>query len=112
MTENNQTVRIFMMPQQFPCGPRSSCCGPIGQSEEEITNLKNAIEKELGFKTEVVNVIQDKDLKNHSGVVRLIQSFGAMVLPIITIGDDDEVVSMGVPTPAEAISAIKEKIES
>lgn len=110
MPNNNGIVRIFMMPQQFPCGPQSSCCGPIGQSEEEVENLKSVIEKELGLKVEVVNIIEDKSMKNHLGVLRLVQSFGPMALPIITIGEEDEVVSIGTPTPEEAVSAIKEKI--
>ncbi len=110
MDNNNKVVRIFMMPQQFPCGPQTSCCGPIGQTEEEIEKLKNAIEKELALKTEILNVIRGEDMKNHLGVLRLIRSFGPMALPIITIGDEDEVVSMGTPTPEQAISAIKEKL--
>ncbi|MEN3203294.1 MAG: hypothetical protein ABDK87_06140 [Atribacterota bacterium] len=110
MSQNSGVVRIFMMPQQFPCGPQSSCCGPIGQSEEEIEGLKSAIERELGLQVEVVNIIEDKSMKNHLGVLRLIQSFGPMALPIITIGEEDEVVSIGTPTPEEAVLAIREKV--
>ncbi|NPV71141.1 MAG: hypothetical protein HPY55_10945 [Firmicutes bacterium] len=43
MSTSSRTVRVFTMPQQFPCGPRSSCCGPIGQSEEEVNNIRSAI---------------------------------------------------------------------
>lgn len=112
MTVNNKTIRIFMMPQQFPCGPQSSCCGPIGQSVEEIEDLKKSIERELGMKTEIVNAVRGEEMRNHLGILRLLRSFGPMALPIITIGDEDEVVSMGTPTPAQAISAIKEKIKT
>lgn len=58
MTTNDKTVRIFIMPQQFPCGPQSSCCGPIGQTEEEIQAIKTTIESELGCRVEVLNVMK------------------------------------------------------
>lgn len=104
---DNKSVRVFMMPQQFPCGPQSSCCGPIGQTEEEIQSLKSTIEKETGWLVEVVNVTNAHDMKNYPQIVRLLQSFGAMALPILAL--DGEVVSLGNPTPEQAVSAIKEK---
>lgn len=108
MTTDEKTVRIFMMPQQFPCGPQSACCGPIGQTEEEVQNLKTAIERELGCRVEVLNVMNGKDMRNYLQVVRIIRSFGPMALPIIAL--DGDVVSMGNPTPEEAVSAIREKM--
>jgi len=104
---NDKTLRIFMLPQNFPCGPRSSCCGPIGQSEEEIKNLKNSIQEELGYGVEVLDVTNHDAIRNYYQVVQLLSSFGPMALPIITLGD--EVVSMGNPAPEEAIAAIREK---
>jgi hypothetical protein len=106
MTANSGTVRLFTVPQQFPCGPQSSCCGPIGQSEEEIRELTNTIEKEIGCPVEIVNVTEYDKAINHPGVVRLLQSFGPAALPIITI--DEEVISMGNATTDEAVSAIKD----
>jgi len=106
---NNKTVRIFMLPQQFSCGPQSSCCGPIGQSEGEIENLRNTIEKEIDCQAEVIDVTSGRDMKDHLSIVRLVRSFGPAALPIITL--DDEVVSMGNPTPEEAVLAIREKID-
>jgi len=108
MSTNNKNVKIFMIPQQFPCGPQSTCCGPIGQTEEEIQSLKNAIEREIKCNVEVVNVMNEKEMRRHLEILQLIRSLGLMALPIITI--DDEVVSMGNPKPEEAISAIREKI--
>lgn len=108
MTTNNKTVKIFMMPQQFPCGPDSACCGPIGQTEEEVQNLKTTMERELDCLVEVLNVTNGSEMKNHVPVVRLVRSFGPMALPIIAL--DGEVVSMGTPTPEEAILAVKEKM--
>lgn len=104
----NKSVRIFMMPQQFPCGPQSSCCGPIGQTEEEIQSLKSTIEKKTGCQVEVFNVTDGKTMRNHLQIVRFLHSFGAMALPIIAL--DGEVVSLGNPAPEQAVSAIREKM--
>jgi len=106
MTTNSHTVRLFTVPQQFPCGPQSSCCGPTGQSEEEIRELTDAIEREIGCPVEIVNVTEYGEAMKHPGVVRLLQSFGPAALPIITI--DKEVVSMGNATADEAVAAIRE----
>lgn len=108
METSNKTVRIFMLPQQFPCGPQSSCCGPIGQTEEEVRNLKTTIEKELDTRVEVLNVMMGKDMRNHLQILRLVRSFGSMAFPIIALGDD--IVSMGNPTLEQAVSVIREKM--
>ncbi len=97
-----------MQSQEFPCGPQSSCCGPIGQSEEEVQKLKDAIETQLGCEVEVINVTDGSKMKNHHQVVRLIRSLGPMSLPII--GLNGEVVSIGNPKPEEAVLAINEKM--
>ncbi len=107
MTEN-KIIRIFMMPQQFPCGPQSSCCGPIGQTREEVLNLEKTIEKETGFLSEVYNVKDEKDMMNYIQITQLIRTFDATALPIITL--DDEIVCMGSPTPDQVMSAIREKM--
>ncbi|MFQ6082300.1 MAG: hypothetical protein ACE5WD_02940 [Candidatus Aminicenantia bacterium] len=108
MNKNNKTVRIFTMPLQFPCGPQAACCGPIGQSEEEIQKLKESIEKELGVRVEVKNVMRGEDMRDYRQISELFRSFGPMSLPIIAI--EDEVVSMGNPTPEEAVSTLQEKM--
>lgn len=107
MTTNNKSVRIFMMPLTFPCGPQSACCGPMGQSEEEIHNLKVAIEKELSYFVEVKNVLLREDMQAHPGILNLLRGLGPMALPIIAL--DGEVVSLGNPTPEQAVSAIRER---
>lgn len=108
MTTNDKTVRIFMLPQQFPCGPQSSCCGPIGQTEEEVQNLKTTIERELDCRVEVLNAMNGKDMSNHLQILRLIRSFGPMALPVIAL--DDDIVSLGDPMPEQAVSAIRERM--
>jgi disulfide oxidoreductase YuzD len=95
------------MKQQFPCGPKASCCGPIGQSEEEITVLKNAIEK-LEFDIEVCDLQKMKNLHENQQIFKLISNYGPRVTPVITIGD--EVVSMGQTEINEIILAIKSKL--
>jgi len=98
------------MPQQFPCGTQATCCGSIGQSEDEIKDLRETINKELDYQVIVLNVMDIKQMKNHSAIVRLYNSFGPRALPIIAL--DDEVVSMGLPDPDEAIAKLKEMIKS
>lgn len=106
-----KTVRIFTMPQQFPCGPQSSCCGPIGQTEEEIKNLKEHLEKNVsGTKVEIHNVMDGAQMKDYRNILTLLRSFGWGILPIIAV--NDEPVSMGVPDPQEAIKLIKTKLET
>jgi len=98
------------MPQEFPCGPQSSCCGPIGQTEEEIKVLKEHLEKNItGIRVETYNVVDGAQMKNHRNILTLLRSFGWGVLPIIAV--NDEPVSMGVPDPQEAVKLIKNKLE-
>lgn len=108
MVSNNKVVRIFTMPQEFPCGPQASCCGPVGQSEEEVKALSAAVE-ELGVEVEVHNVKDMNDLANYQNVLTLLRSFGLVAVPVLTVGD--EVVSIGVPTPEQAVSAVKGNLE-
>ncbi len=108
MTDNNKVLKIFMMPQQFPCGPEAACCGPVGQSEEEIQNLKDAIENETDLQAEVINVLNENEMKSFSDVDQLVFSLGYKSLPIITL--NNKTVSMGNSTPGQAVSAIKETI--
>ncbi|MFQ5866580.1 MAG: hypothetical protein ACE5IT_01125 [bacterium] len=102
-----KTVKIFTMEQQFPCGPQSSCCGPIGQSEEEIMSLKNAIEK-IGIDVEICDIRKMKNLQENPQVFKLFRTFGPQAIPVITVGD--EVACMGQSETNEIISAIKGKL--
>jgi len=110
MSQNNnhKLVRLFTMPQQFPCGPAAACCGPVGQTEEEIQELKKSIEKELSVPVEVRNVTSGKDMRDFRPISGLLRTFGPTSLPFIAIGD--EVVSMGNPSPEEAVAALREKL--
>jgi hypothetical protein len=105
---DNEKLKIFMMPQEFPCGQKSSCCGPIGQSEQEIQDLKTGIENELNCEVEVFSV-KDDVLESYPQVARLLHSLGPNALPILTLSD--EVVSIGKCKPQEALLAIREQTE-
>jgi len=104
---DEKTVKIFTMEQQFPCGPQSSCCGPIGRSEEEITSLKNAIEK-LGIDVEICDIQKMKNLQENPQVFKLFRTFGSQAIPVITVGH--EVACIGQSETNEIISAIKGKL--
>jgi hypothetical protein len=108
MNEKSKIVNIFWMPLQYPCGPNSACCGPIGQSEEDIKKLKSGIEEKTGLSVEVINSMDGTVMKNHLQIVRLLRSFGPTALPLIAIGDD--VVSMGAPSLEEVVPLIQGKI--
>jgi hypothetical protein len=107
MSSNNKIVRIFTAPLQFPCGPDAACCGPIGQSEEDVKKIADAI-RDLGVGVEVYNVMEDGFDRRFPSVANLLGSFGPGIVPILAIGD--EVISMGTLTPEEAVQAVKEKL--
>lgn len=101
-------IKIFTMPQEFPCGPGSECCGPIGETEEEIAALKQHLEKALGAVVQTFNVKNGTDMKEHRQILSVLRSFGWGVLPIITV--NDEVVTMGNPAPEQAVEALQNKL--
>ena len=108
MEKNNKKIaKIFTLEQQFPCGPKSSCCGPIGQSEQEVFTLKSAIEK-LGLGVEVYDVQKIKNLQEHPHVFKLFRTFGPQAIPVITV--ENEVACMGQSEIGETISAIKSRL--
>ena len=72
------------MKQEFPCGPKSTCCGPVGQTEEEISELKNAIEG-LGLKVEIFDVSNFKDELLYPEVTKILKNFGLEYVPVITV---------------------------
>jgi len=104
---DEKTVKIFTLEQQFPCGPQSSCCGPIGQSEEEIMSLKKGIEN-LGIDVEICDIRKMKNLQENPQVFKLFRTFGPQAIPVITVGD--EVACIGQSETNEIISAIKGKL--
>lgn len=106
----NQVIKIFTMPLEFPCGIDSSCCGPIGHTEEEVQRLKQGLEKEVGVPVQTFNVKSGADMKEHRQVLALLRSFGWGVLPIITV--NEQVASMGLPSAEEVASAVRQKFNT
>ena len=107
MSEEKPIVGVFTMPQAFPCGKDSTCCGPIGQSDEEIAALKAAIE-ELGAAVEVHSVKKLEVIQRHPHVSKLLRTFGMGVVPILAVGN--EVVGMAFPSAEEAVKAVQDKL--
>lgn len=107
MNNKKKVVRIFTAPLQYPCGPDASCCGPVGQSGEEVNKLADAI-RNLGVNIEIHNVMDDSFARQFPNISNLVGSFGPGIVPLLAIGD--EVISMGTPTPEEAVHAVKEKL--
>ncbi len=104
MSASVPTIRIYYLPLTFPCGPSSGCCGPIGQTEEEIQSYIAALRKELGqveVETIEATFISRLDQERDGAVLRLLNTFGAMALPIFAL--NGEVVSMGGPPSVEEV---------
>lgn len=106
---NNNKVRLYFQPQSFPCGPQSSCCGPVGQSEEELREYRRALEAGLpGVELEVVDASQRLNLGQDLPVIKLLNTFGAAACPIFAV--NGEVISMGPPVMDELVTLVKEKL--
>ncbi len=111
MAENSKTVRLYFAPLTYPCGPQSDCCGPVGQSEEDVAAWKKAVEDALpGAQVETIDVSKPLRLGRDGAVVRLLNNFGHQACPIIAV--DREVVSMGPPNLDELIPLIRNKLHT
>lgn len=109
MNESKPIVRIYYLPQSFPCGPQSSCCGPIGQSDEELRSYIIELEQSVpGIAVETVDLTQRTRLGRDLAALKLYNTFGAAACPIIAV--DGDVVSMGPPLMAEVVELIKKKL--
>lgn len=110
MSETAKTVvRLYYQPQSLPCGPNSSCCGPVGQDEWEMLGYSTELEHRVqGIKVEVVDASQRLNLGRDLPVIKLLNTFGAAACPIFTV--NDEVVSMGPPAMDELVTLVREKI--
>lgn len=109
MSENSKTIRVYTMPQEMPCGPASSCCGPIGQTEEEITQMRGEIEETIpGIQVEVINIRKQKlRVPQDMAVIKVIQIFGPMALPVLAV--DGQVISIGPTEPDKLVPVLHAK---
>lgn len=107
------TVLLYYVPQTFPCGENSTCCGPTGQSEEELQQYRAAIEQALpGVMVQTINVDKKSggklSISRDMAVFKLLNNFGYAACPIFAV--NGEVVSLGPPDTNELIGMIKEKL--
>ena len=109
----NQTtptvVRLYYQPQSFPCGPNSSCCGPVGQAEWQVLEYSAYLEQQVpGVKVEVVDASQRLKLGRDLPAIKLLKTFGAAACPIFAM--NSEVISIGPPVMDELVALVKERI--
>jgi len=111
MSDADRTLYIYTMPQEMPCGPASSCCGPIGQTEEEVSQLRWGLEQMVpGIRIEVVNVRQKLNFQRDAAALKVIQTFGPVALPVLVM--QGQVVSIGPPQVPELVARLKAKLTS
>lgn len=109
MTDANPTIRLYYFPQSFPCGPQSSCCGPVGQSEEELRSYIVELERNFpGIKIQTIDASQKLNTGRDLPAVKLLNTFGAAACPVIVLNGD--VVSMGPPSMPELIELLRAKL--
>jgi len=106
MREESRTIRVYTMPLEMPCGPAASCCGPIGQTEEEIEQLRWGLEHTvLGAWVEIINIRQKLNLQRDAAALTVLQAFGPMALPVLTV--DGQIVSIGPPEVPELVAKLR-----
>ncbi|GAK56685.1 hypothetical protein U27_03648 [Candidatus Vecturithrix granuli] len=101
------TIKMFILKRQ-PGPGGYTCCGPIGQTSEQIQDLQAAIESATGCQVEVYNVGRFGAEQPPRMVVDLMSTLGIKALPIVIM--NDEAVSIGKVTPEPIIAAIKAKL--
>jgi hypothetical protein len=105
----SMVVRLYYWPQSFPCGPQSSCCGPVGQSREEIESYVRRIGSDLpGVTVETFDVSAKLRLERDRPVIKLVNTFGVAACPIFVA--NGEVVSMGPPAMAELMDLLRARL--
>ena len=101
MSESNE-ILLYFLPQSFPCGPQSACCGPVGQSDEEVAAYRSALEGALpGTTVATVNVSEPLDGSRDAPALKLLHTFGGAACPIFAVAG--EVVAMGAGVPPDEI---------
>jgi hypothetical protein len=109
MNETKATLRLYYLPQSFPCGPESACCGPVGQSEEELRGYAMHLREALpGVELEAIDMSGKTNLGRDLAAIKLLNTFGAAACPIVTV--NGEVVSMGPPSISELIELAGTKL--
>jgi hypothetical protein len=103
------SVRICYVPQTFPCGPQSSCRGPVGQTEAELVEYTGRLRDALpGVAVEAMDASHPLRLSRDAPVVRLLNTVGQAPCPIFAV--NGEVVSMGPPALGELVDLVKARL--
>lgn len=110
MTSTNQpVVRLYYVPQFFPCGPQSSCCGPSGQSKEQIDEYVLQLQQHIpDVQVETVDATQPLQDPADAAPAKLLASFGPAACPIFAVAG--EVVAAGPPQFPDLAELIKAKL--
>lgn len=108
MSEQRRRVSVVYYPQFFPCGPSSACCGPVGQSQEEVNRYVQRLQQELpDAEVRLVDATQPDELASEPAAARLLNSFGAAGCPLFVV--NGQVVAMGPPQMDELVAMLKEQ---
>ena len=110
MRGTGSTLVLYYTPQMFPCGSGSSCCGPVGQSEEEVQGYMTLLAGAFpGLDIRVQNIRNRKELlpERDGAVMSLFGTYGWGVSPVISINGD--IVSMGPPMDTDHFLRLVEK---
>ncbi|MBI2839317.1 MAG: hypothetical protein HYX75_13455 [Acidobacteria bacterium] len=109
MSELKPIVRLYFAPLSYPCGPQSSCCGAVGQSEEDVSSWKVLIESKLtGVQVDAIDVTRPLRLGRDDAVLRLLRTFGQQAFPVFTL--NGEVLSVGPPNVDELLAIMTGRI--
>lgn len=110
MSDETTTIRLYHTPQSFPCGPNSTCCGPVGQSEEELQGYVSELRKFFpGIRVDLIDISKKLRMSRDLPALELINSFGKSACPIFTV--NGEVVSIGPPAMPELVVLLAEKLQ-
>jgi len=109
MTEAEARVRVYFTPPLNPCGEGATCCGPVGMTAEEAEALRAAVAEVVpGAGVELVNASRKLHLHRDGAVLRMVNTLGLAVYPVITV--DGEIVSMGPPVVDELGPLIRARL--
>ena len=102
-----RSLTLYTTPRHLPCGPGSSCCGPVGQPPEAIRALKEALERATGLGVALVDVRGKMSLPEPE-VTTLINRLGGDALPVVTL--DGEIVCSGEESAERVVEAVKRRL--
>ncbi len=106
MSESTSAIRVYYWAEYFPCGPKSSCCGPSGQSEDTVRGYVERLQSAFpGVDIETIDASKDLDPSRDAAVIKLHASFGDKAFPVFAVGG--EVVSVGSAEIDEVIEELR-----